>query len=161
MKLADFLASAFGIASMRVQALDRRHILQRAGAAMIGDFELQPRNVPAGRTRRASRAFRNHCAPFNFPVRTRVMAANDLAVLEQRGDRLAELPRELAAWIRLALVNLCAFGVHLKHDVSPFAAIVSGTSAPAATGHKAAASEAKPASTTDFIMFLQIFLYRA
>jgi hypothetical protein len=63
MKLADFLARAFGIAALRVHALHRRHILERTGSAMIGGFELQPRNVLAARTRRAPAAFATTAPP--------------------------------------------------------------------------------------------------
>ena len=46
-----------------------------------------------------------------LPVRTGVVAADGLAVEQQRRDRLAERPGELAVGAGLALVHLRAFGV--------------------------------------------------
>ena len=72
-----------------------------------------------------------------IPVGSGIVAADGLAVEDQRRDGFAESPGELAVRTGLALVELRADGMERDNPASPGAAIASGTSA-----------EAPPASST-------------
>src|SRR5262249_55015631 len=110
---SGLVARALRNAALGIDALDGRHARQDAVAAPLCDLELEPRDVrraPAGRSRDG---LADDCAAVVvLPTRPSIVPTRGLAVDEQRRNGLAELPREPAARVGLALVHLRALGMH-------------------------------------------------
>src|SRR3954454_7558140 len=97
MKCAGFIASPLVPAADRVNPLHRRHTRERTAPAARHHLKLEQRDVLWRCAWRIAGDLGDHRAAIHvLPVRAGVVAADGLAVREQRSDRLAENPRELA-----------------------------------------------------------------
>ena len=94
-KSAGLPALSFRVPARGVDALYRRHVLQRTAAAPVRHVQLQPGNVLGTGARSTPDRFADHGAAADLPRRTRVVPADGHAIEKQRGDRLAKLPGQL------------------------------------------------------------------
>jgi hypothetical protein len=95
--------------ALRVDLLHRCHARECPPASVRARSEFEPRNVVRPLAGHMRQYFGRHGAAVHvLPVRAGVMAADRLAVEQERRDRLAEYPGELAIAARLALINLGA-----------------------------------------------------
>src|SRR5438874_177305 len=99
------LARSLRRPTLGVDALDGLHTRQQPAAALLGDLEFEPWQIVESRSRRGGHHLRPHGASVDvLPVRPGIMQADRLAIEDQRRNRLARLPHELAARIEFALV---------------------------------------------------------
>src|SRR5208282_3827921 len=95
-----------------VDALHNGGSAERSATAPPDDLKFKPGNVICCRARRIADNLSRHGAAVGvLPGGAGIMTSDGLASGDQRRDRLAKGPRELAIAARLALVNLCAFGM--------------------------------------------------
>src|SRR5713101_2086677 len=105
-----------GRATFGVDSLDRRGAGELARPTLRRNLEFEQRDVFRRRTGSATGHLAGHRAAVGqFPTRTCIVPTDGLAVGDQRRNRLAELPDELATAIRLAFVDLGALGVNGQH----------------------------------------------
>src|SRR5580704_5306012 len=72
-------------------------VAQKSAATVVRYVKLEPRNIACGLAWRGGGDFADHGAAVGqLPGRTGVVAADSLAVEQQRRDRLTECPRQLA-----------------------------------------------------------------
>ena len=97
---------------MGIDPLHRGDGRQHAAAAAGGHLELEPGDVAGRRARRVADDLADHGAAVAvLPARTGIVPADGLAVGDQRRDRLAESPGELAVGAGLAFIDLRALGM--------------------------------------------------
>ena len=114
---AGLFALALEFAARRIDPLHRGDTGEDAGAAPGGHGQLQPGDiVRRGAGGVADRLADDGARVDVFPVRPRIVPADGLAVEQQRRDRLAECPGQLAVAGSLAFIDLRAFGVEREHD---------------------------------------------
>src|SRR5271157_1276826 len=107
MEGASGLARTCEDPALRVNPLHCRHARERAAATVRARCELEPGNVVGSLAGRIGCDLGGHRAAVDMlPVGAGVMAADRLAVKQQRRDRLAESPQQLAVLAGLTLVNL-------------------------------------------------------
>src|SRR5262245_59904367 len=112
---AGLVASAAHDAAHGVDALDGRRRRKDAAAAARRYFELEPGDVARGLAGRVGEHLAGDAAAVDvIPVRAGVVAADRLAVDEERRDRLAERPGELAVGAGLAVIDLRALGMQRR-----------------------------------------------
>src|SRR5215831_2873518 len=101
---AGLVAGAVDLAALGIDALDCGDARERAGAACLHGFELQPGNVILGcSVGTRDRLADDPAAIRMLPGRAHIVAADGFAILDQSGNRLAELPGEFAAFTSLAV----------------------------------------------------------
>src|SRR5262245_18484377 len=112
MEGAGLIASAGMDAALGVDPLHRRDARQQARAATRRHLELEPGNIAWRLARDVGDCLADHGAAVGvLPVRPGIVAPDGFAVEQQRRDRLAERPCELAVAAGLALVDLRALGM--------------------------------------------------
>src|SRR6516165_10998356 len=105
MERAGLIAGAGMDATAGVDPLHRGDARQQARAAMRRHLELEPRNIARRLARDVGDRLADHGAAVGvLPVRSGIVAPDGFAVEQQRRDRLAERPCELAVAAGLALV---------------------------------------------------------
>src|SRR5215470_10432095 len=110
---ANLVAGTLELAALGVDSLNRGYAGERTGAARLHRFKFEPRDILRGRAVGAGDQLAdNPAAVFMLPGWSGVMPSDGLAVLDQSRDRLTELPSELAAVTSLAIIDLCALGMH-------------------------------------------------
>src|SRR5262245_66520632 len=96
-------------AALGVDPLHRGDAREQARAAMGRHLELEPGNIARRLARDVGDRLADHGAAVGvLPVRPGIMAPDGFAVEQQRSDRLAESPWELAVSSGLALGQLLA-----------------------------------------------------
>src|SRR5215510_5952811 len=97
MERAGVIAGAGVDAASRVDPLHRRNAGERAAAAMRRHLELEPGNVAGRLTRDVGDCLADRGAAVGvLPGRPGIVAPDGLSIEQQRRDRLAEGPGELA-----------------------------------------------------------------
>src|SRR5262249_341098 len=103
-------------AAARVDPLHRRDVRQQASAAMRRHLEFEPGNVVGRLPRNVGGRFGDHGAAVGvLPGRPGIVAADGLAIEDERGDGLAEPPGEFAVIAGFAFVDLRPLGME-RHD---------------------------------------------
>ena len=112
MEGAGLVAGTGMHAAPGIDPLHRRDSRQHAAAAMRRHLELEPGDIARRLARNVGDRFADHGAAVDvLPVRTGIVAPDGFAIEQQRRDRLAERPCELAVAAGLALVDLRALGM--------------------------------------------------
>ena len=111
MERAGFVAGTGQHAALGIDPLHRGHARERAASPMSGHFKLEPRDVACGFARSVAGGFGGYRTAVDvLPVGSRIMTADGLALQQQRRDRLAERPGQLAVIAGFALIDLRALG---------------------------------------------------
>ena len=120
MKGARLLAGAGVDAAAGVDPLHRRDARQRAAAAMRRYLELEPGDIARRLAGDVGDRLADHRAAVEMlPIRPGIVTSDGFAVEQQRRDRLAERPCELAVAAGLALVDLRTLGMERDNGALP------------------------------------------